>query len=259
MQAECNPLNDARSEVRPLKRLYAFTVQKRDDSANEDQWSESPNGMIYAMSDGASVSFDSGPWAAILARRFTEDPNVSREWIEAAIAEYGKLHDREAMPWMQQAAFDCGSFATLLGISFLPNWQAVKVFAIGDTTLAFVDGGQVVRTIPYVQPDEFDRSPQLLSTNPIENRSLDDEAISDAWLELNIASHETPALLLMTDALGRWLLDQPDSGRVCALLNIQDEQEFRDFVERERAEGRLRRDDTTLVVIGLSRELSADH
>jgi hypothetical protein len=260
MRSECKALGDTPSEVQPLKRLYAFTVQKRDDGANnEDQWCESPDGMICAVSDGASVSFDSGLWAEILVRRFTSDPNVSRDWIKAAIAEYSAAHDREAMPWMHQAAFDRGSFATLLGVWFLPDWQGARVFAIGDTILAFVDGGQLVRTIPYVQPDEFDQPPQLLSTSPAENRSLDDEAISHAWQELNIASHEAPTLLLMTDALGRWLLDQPDSERVYALLNVHDEQAFREFVERERAEGRLKRDDTTLVVIGVSGELSADH
>jgi hypothetical protein len=259
MNGECNPLDAAPYEVRRLKCLHAFTIQKRDDSANEDQWRESPTGMIYAVSDGASVSFDPGPWATILTRRFTENPDVSYDWIQAAIAEYASAHDREAMPWMQQAAFDRGSFATLLGIDVLPNWQGVRVFAIGDTILAFIDGGQVVRTIPYVQPDEFDRSPRLLSTNPLENRSLDDDAILNAWHELNIASHESPTLLLMTDALGRWLLDQPNSERVSALLDIREEQGFREFVERERAQGRLRRDDTTLVVIGVGRELPADH
>src|ERR1700730_4621384 len=112
MHGECKPMDDARSEVLPLKRLYAFTVQKRDDSANEDQWCESPDGMICAVSDGATVSFDSGPWAAILTRRFTNDPNVSYDWIQAAIGEFGVAHDRETMPWMQQAAFDRGSFGT---------------------------------------------------------------------------------------------------------------------------------------------------
>jgi hypothetical protein len=61
--------------------------------------------MIYAISDGASVSFDSGPWAAILARRFTEDPNVSREWIEAAIAEYGRLHESRGDKVMRSTWF----------------------------------------------------------------------------------------------------------------------------------------------------------
>jgi hypothetical protein len=93
-------------------------------------------------------------------------------------------HTMETMPWMQQAAFDRGSFATLLGIELLPDWRAARVFAIGDTLLAFVDSAQVVRTIPYVQSDDFDRSPQLLSTNPLENRWLDEDAISSAWHEL---------------------------------------------------------------------------
>ena len=65
---------------------------------------------------------------------------------------------------MQQAAFDRGSFATLLGIVFWSNWQGAHVFAIGDTIVAFIDGSQVLRTIPYAQPEEFDRSPDLLST-----------------------------------------------------------------------------------------------
>jgi hypothetical protein len=133
----------------------------------------------------------------------------------------------------------------------------VQVFAIGDTIVAFIDGSQVLRTIPYGQPDEFDRSPDLLSTNPLENRSLDANAISNAWHELNFASYEAPALLLMTDALGRWLLEQPE--RVSALLEIHDDQAFREFVERERLEGRLRKDDTTLISIGVDRELPSDH
>jgi hypothetical protein len=257
MNAERNPLDDAPHEVRRFKCLHAFTIQKRDGSANEDHWCGSPSATIFALSDGASVSFDSGPWAATLTRRFIENTNVSYEWVQAAIAEYSSAHDREAMPWMQQAAFDRGSFATLLGIVFWPNWQGVQVFAIGDTIVAFIDGNQVLRTIPYGQPDEFDRSPDLLSTNPLENRSLDANAISNAWHELNFASYEAPALLLMTDALGRWLLEQPD--RVSALLEIHDDQAFREFVERERREGQLRRDDTTLISIGVDCELPADH
>ena len=54
----------------------------------------------------------------------------------------------------------------------------------------------------------------------------------------------------MTDALGRWLIDQPDSERVSTLLDIQSDEAFIDFVNRERVKGRLKRDDTTLVVIG---------
>ncbi len=259
MPRQCKPLDNVRSEHRQFKRLRTFTIEKRDDGPNEDQWHESPTGNAYALSDGASVSYDPRAWASILARRFTENTAVSYEWVQAAIAEFKTAYDRETMPWMQQAAFDQGSFATLLGIELSPDWRAARVFAVGDTLLAFVDFGQVVRTIPYTRSDDFDRSPRLFSTNPLENRWLDEDAFSTAWHELNIASHEAPTFLLMTDALGRWFLDQPDLSRVSTLLSIQSDHEFRDFVEGERVAGRLKRDDTMLIVIGVSSELPVDH
>jgi hypothetical protein len=74
-----------------------------------------------------------------------------------------------------------------------------------------------------VQPDEFDKAPTLISTNRLENKSVDQEAINDAWYDLVLASHEMPTLLLMTDAIGRWLLDDPSSDRVSMLLNLQDD------------------------------------
>jgi len=69
------------------------------------------------VSDGASVSFDSASWSRILARRFAQHPQFDPDWVAQAIADYAKLHDRDSLPWMQQAAFDRGSFASLLGVT----------------------------------------------------------------------------------------------------------------------------------------------
>jgi hypothetical protein len=106
------------------------------------------------------------------------------------------------------------------------------------------------KTIPYVSPAEFDQAPILFSTNISENRLLDEEVIAKSWRDLTITSHEAPILLLMTDAIGRWLLDQPEPSRVSTLLEISDSDSFTQFVTRERSDGRLNRDDTTLIVIG---------
>jgi hypothetical protein len=238
-------------DVRPsLGFLRAFTEPKHPTGSNEDKWHKSPDGRICAVSDGASVSFDSGLWAEILARRFVEDPTVSHAWLEAAIAEYQRGYDREEMSWWQQAAFDRGSFATLLGVTCLPEGGSVRITAFGDSLVAVLDGANLVCAIPYVEPTQFDQAPQLLSTNPFENRSLDDASFAAAVSAPEVASHESLSLLLMTDAIGRWLLDRPDAERVTALLNIRDDEAFVEFVEKERADGQLRRDDTTLVVMG---------
>jgi hypothetical protein len=242
--------NDA---IAPFRVLRAFSVAKREDAPNEDRWRASDNGAICAVSDGASVSFDSAPWAEVLTRRFVEDQKVSRDWLEGAAKEYAAGYDREGMPWMHQAAFDRGSFATLLGIVFSSDGANARAFAAGDSLLAFIDGSEVVRTIPYVKPEEFDSSPRLLSTSMVENRWLDEETLIDAWHDLNISAHSAPLFLLLTDAIGRWLLDEPSSERISALLRIDDEQAFASFVARERDKGRLRRDDTTMIVIGGTR------
>lgn len=230
----------------------AFSTPKTETSPNEDRSCISESGAIWAVSDGASVSYDSGPWAELVVRRFAGEPAVTVEWLNAAIVEYDLGYDREAMEWMQQAAFDRGSFATLLGAVSSPNSSVVRVFAVGDSILAVIDGTEIVRTIPYDEPEQFDAAPRLLSTSRFENRQFDEKTISEAWSDVDLSSLSDPILILMTDAIGRWLLDKPDAQRVAVLLEIADQQGFVEFVERERAEGRLRRDDSTLLVIGQS-------
>ena len=78
------------TELRAKSRLpLAFSVPKREDQNNEDSFRRSAKG-VYALSDGASVSFDSASWARILVRRYTRDPEFTREWLSAAIAEFRK-------------------------------------------------------------------------------------------------------------------------------------------------------------------------
>lgn len=243
----------------PLEVLRAFTVSKSEDAPNEDRWCVSDDKRKCAISDGASVSFDSAPWADLLTKRFVADPQVSPGWLAEAAAEYRANYDREAMPWMQQAAFDRGSFATLLGVVLSPEGSSAKAFVVGDCLLAFVDQNEIVRTAPYLTPEEFDVSPNLFSTSPAENRLVDETMLEDAWLDLNVSSHASPIILLLTDAVGRWLLDEPSKERVATLLAIDDATSFAAFVDAERREGRLRRDDSTMVIVGRRDELSPDH
>jgi hypothetical protein len=228
----------------------AFSAPKREDTPNEDRWSRSGDSRVFVVSDGASVSFDSALWAEILCRRFVSDPSPSREWFEAALEEYSSQYGREAMAWMQQAALDKGSFATILGVTLSKDLSTANIFGIGDSILAVIDDGKVVRVLPNMQPSDFDLAPQLVSTNPNENSFLTDEFISRAWQRIDLKAQERPTLLLMTDALGRWLIEQPEKDRVAALMDLQTDDEFAKMVELERAEGRLKRDDTTLIVIG---------
>ena len=87
----------AAESAEPLRVLRAFTVSKRDDLPNEDRFRVSEDRTCCAVSDGASVSFDSGPWAEILCDQFIESRNITIELIADAAQRYAKLYDRDSM------------------------------------------------------------------------------------------------------------------------------------------------------------------
>lgn len=236
--------------LQPASRsVLSFSVPKREDAINEDRWRSTPDGTICALSDGASVSFESGIWAELLVERFVTDANVSSSWVDGAGRQYLGKFDRETMGWSQQAAFDRGSFATLVGVIWPPDQPFLRIFAIGDSIAAFVRGNSFAGSYPLTSHLDFDRSPTLLSTNPIENPTISDEVIAAGWQTFEVDANSQTIALLMTDALGRWLLEDPHSSRLSRLLEIGDQAHFANFIDVERAEGRLKRDDSTLIIL----------
>ncbi len=229
-------------------RPRAFTIAKRPGETNEDAWQHSHKGA-GAVSDGASVSFDSAAWSRLLVRRFAQHPHFDESWLAEAIAAYATLHDRDSLPWMQQAAFDRGSFASLIGVTDRGGGR-IGLLAIGDSLALLCDGDRIVDSFPYQAPEQFDADPQLLSTNTSENAFLKDpERASELSREWDLGPLVDPALLCVTDALGRWILTERerDSSPIALLRAVASRRAFARLVEEERMAGRMRRDDTTLL------------
>jgi len=239
-------------EVRQKSRLpLALSIPKTEDSRNEDGFYRSAKG-VYALSDGASVSFDSASWARILVRHYARNPEFPHQWLSDAIAEFRKLYDRESLPWMQQASYDRGSFATLLGVRIVDEGGLIQILAIGDSLAVLCDGDCIKATFPFTAASAFTRSPQLLCTNPVGNAFLNEVDFAyDVVADWTFAGLKQPALLCMTDALGHWLLSQRDrdSSPISALRKVQTPRAFARFVHEERAAGRMKRDDTTLIAL----------
>jgi hypothetical protein len=245
---ELPALVEPKERPQPFAHARGFTMAKRSGDLNEDCWQNSHKGA-GAVSDGASVSFDSAAWSRILARRYAQNPGFDQAWVAEAIAAYATLHDRDSLPWMQQAAFDRGSFASLLGVSERGDGR-VGVLAIGDSLAVLCDGDRVVASFPYESPEQFEARPQLLSTNPAENAFLADQSVVGGLsVEWDLGPLDAPALLCVTDALGCWILSQREQAPspIARLRAIAKPRAFARFVERERAAGRMRRDDTTLL------------
>jgi hypothetical protein len=233
-------------------------MPKSAGQRNEDSYRVSAD--LVALSDGASISYDSRRWARGLVAQYSCSPVFSKEWLDLAIRRFSRRYHREAMPWMKQAAFDRGSFASLLGVQLSRNADGMSVFAVGDSLAVLCDGNRILKSFPYTDADQFEARPQLLSTNPAENAFLDDEGGASLNVFWSFAAVKNPVILCVTDALGQWLLSAEDSeDRVGLIRGLEGASAFANFVEEQRLAGKMRRDDTTLVVIWDARNVvSAD-
>jgi hypothetical protein len=224
----------------------AYTVPKVADLPNEDSFASSA--LAHALSDGASVSYDSALWAQIVCRRYVESPCVTLEWLSGCIAEFSTHHDRANLPWNKEAAFDRGSFASILGVTLAD--AAIRIDAVGDSIAVLCDGTTRTDSFPYRTPEQFDQAPLLLSTDPAKNPFFGDGNLSDEcvchWSFENLKS---PRLLCVTDALGQWLLASQSPDAIGSLFSLDTDEAFAAFVVTEREAGRLKRDDTTLLAL----------
>jgi hypothetical protein len=151
------------------------------------------------------------------------------------------------MSWSQQAAFQRGSFATLLALHIATDARRVDVLAIGDTIAAYGIKHTFRKSFPYASADQFASRPLLISTRQERNQILfrNTRRFKTSW---NVAAIRNLTVMAMTDALGAWLLSDPES-RFGILARIRTRRSFITLVEDERQAGRIRRDDTTLLIL----------
>jgi len=219
---------------------------------NEDRRAFNPARGTLALCDGASESFNSSVWAQILADKFVADPAVTPDWLAGAVADYVSRHDFESMSWSRQASYERGSFSTLLGVQHIPGNQTIEVLAVGDSLAVLTDGDKLVTSWPFSDPERFKERPTLFATLPEHNGFVSD---ADFWtmrgrhFELGILTN--PYLVCVTDALGEWLLRQTQSGGdgLAKLIALATEEDLIALVVEERAAGRMRVDDSTLLIV----------
>ncbi|AJK47069.1 hypothetical protein [Burkholderia plantarii] len=242
-----------------MKQEFAGSVPKEPGSpdANEDALAISIDSKRFALSDGASDSFDSKLWARLVANRFVDDPGLNVPWVDGVLADYESVHDFSGMSWSKQAAFERGSFTTLLGGEYFADHHAVELFAIGDSVVLLIDDDRLVDAWPLDDPSQFQERPSLLSTIRRHNGFLE---AGDFWTRhgktLHLERLTAPLLLCMTDALGEWALrsstrDNGDGLR--ELASLRSEEQLAELVLRERAAKRMRVDDSTLLALSFER------
>ena len=77
------------------------------------------------------------------------------------------------------------------------------------------DGNEIKATFPYSDASEFEQRPQLLCTNPAENKFIDHpDFLYERTADWSLCEFEQPSLFCMTDALGQWLLHMERPGTI---------------------------------------------
>ena len=201
----------------------------------------------FLLSDGASESYDARRWSRLLVANYLKRPEFDATWIADVTQNYAQLYQNVQLSWSQQAAFDRGSFATLLALNLDEQSSKVHLLAIGDSIAVLGDSATIRDTFPYSSANEFELHPLLISTRPERNTEFFRDGGKTTQTSWSLEGVQGACILAMTDALGAWLLSDP--ARYAILSRIKSNAEFIDLIEAERAAARIRRDDTTLLVI----------
>lgn len=239
--------------------LFHGKVPKVFDSEefNEDAYALSLDSGRIAVSDGATNSYDSRTWAELIVNQFVSDPAVTNDWINLLLEKYNLQHDYISMSWSQQAAFEKGSFASLIGVENYPHHQTVDVLAVGDSLAVLLDQTKFIDSFPYVLSEEFNQRPELLSTLDAHNSFLNSHCFySKHHKTWSISDYSRPLLLCMTDALGQWALSNKENGTPVweKLCGIRSRDQLQELVTQERASKNMKLDDVTFILVDLTRE-----
>lgn len=242
----------------PMKLKFVGTVPKdfAHLDSNEDAYGLDFELKRFAVGDGASESYDSKTWARMLVDKFISEPAISQGWLDDAANDYLAKFDQARLSWSQLAAFERGSFATLLGVTIADDSRTARILGIGDSIAVLLDGEAIVDSFPYKQSPDFQQRPELFSTSPAHNMFLSaSNAISRYVCEWQFDGLVSPMILCMTDALGEWALRNVEEGKIgwSALSVIEDQDVFEALIVEERRTKNMRIDDSTLITLTFSR------
>lgn len=208
--------------------------------------------LRVVLCDGASESYDSKSWARILTENEETEEILSPDWLLKKIQDYETNIDQSKLSWSKRKAYEKGSFSTFLYVEFIDD-GICEIKSVGDSTAFLIDLNQIKQSFPYNNPSQFKRKPYLLSTRPELNSFLKASNTGFAHTKFNIVDTNY-IILLMTDALACWLLENKNNPfKIEELLNISTQNDFAKFITIERLEKRLKLDDTTMIRIAPSK------
>ena len=239
----------------------SFSTHKEAESLADCQDARDQNDEEgrYAIADGATRSFFSKEWAALLVKHFCDSTDLFsvktdwRDWIGPIQQKWyelieEKVNERDLFYLTNSFNSQESAASTFIGIEFNKDngeWQAMIV---GDSCL-FHKTDSEFKSYLIKKSADFTNRPEVFASFAKDNR-----------FEPSFKSgHAKPGdiLILATDALARWVLERKETGELETTLNtlkaIKTKEQFDQFVHeaRDDEDTRLVNDDVTLTLISV--------
>jgi hypothetical protein len=241
-------------------RLFALAKDPEQPESNQDACRIDSEHHVVAIADGVSSALFSGPWAAILTEAAVadnpdpRDPRAFAAWLQRQRKRWEASIDTANLAWFQKAKLPLGAFSTLLYARVCPSDAArpgsfggyrLQAFALGDSCLFQVRGGELVRSFPLEHSEQFQVDPVVLGSIDLKRDHLLEFAMLD---EMCYPGDE---LVLCTDAVAEWAARSYESGDppVWSDFWLMSDDDWRSGVAWLRQERQMRIDDATMLML----------
>lgn len=211
----------------------------KDSGCGDDRVAWRKDGLVWSLCDGATEGYDGGGWADALSRSLCMFQNPEEA---VSYARESRLKKELALDWLSEAARRRGSWSTALVVQVKAGSRKLRIFAVGDTVFFMLDGSEPLLSFPISDPSDFGSTPDLIPEKG-------NESIDFLTMDINLGSLKRPRFVIVTDGLAARILSEPPESRADLwrfLLGAPDAS-FRKWAQTEMDEGRIRRDDLTLL------------
>jgi hypothetical protein len=247
-----NLMTSTRHSTNTALRLRQFTMPKSSHTLEEceDAIGVNTERLRFAIADGATEAFDAGRWARQLASDWVQQsqlltPEDLWDWLGRQGTLLNESWSELKLSWYSEEKASAGSFAAFVGVELDLTALQLRGIALGDSCFFQFRNGQLLKVVPELAAGSFTTTPILApSLTVLQSNALNAVVTSTGELK------EHDVLILCSDALAAWLLSQLDQSTTLPDLFFRAaDQELIDFFTNERAAGRLKDDDVSLIAI----------
>lgn len=233
---------------------FGNSADENEDNILEPSKSEIETETLvkFAISDGATESSFSKEWSDLLVSVY-KDKSFEQAYLPETIKTISETWQSMAtainLPWYAEQKAEKGAFATFLGLTINRETSSFEVIAVGDCTLFQIRNNEIVFSFPVTSVEDFNNTPNLIASNNDYQIDLEKNVIYDSG-----TIQEKDILLLATDAMAVWILKQKNRSEKVRKLLIeqfekQDEQNFEEWLNKQRKTNKIKNDDVTLLMI----------